>query len=263
MRFLYHTAVGRMLLKLLMRRWFSKLCGGFLQSPLSKPLVRGFVKKNGIDLSQFEGAPYKNFNACFSRKIKAGLRPVAAEGLISPCDGLVSAYRLQEDTVLPVKQSAYTLSALLQNEELAAKYRDGLCVVFRLCVEHYHRYCYCASGMKGENTFIQGKLHTIRPIALRERAVFAENCREYTVLQTEEFGDVLQMEVGALLVGKILNYEGSAAVTRGAEKGTFLFGGSSILLLLEKDRCKIAPRFFEAAARGEETPIRMGESLME
>ncbi len=264
LRFLYRTALGRMCLKLLTARWISKLCGAFLNSRLSKPLIGRFVRGNGIDLSQFESDNFKCFNDCFCRKIRDGLRPFPQDEsvLFSPCDGLLSAYRLAEDTVLPVKQSAYTLSSLLKNEELAERYRDGVCLVFRLCVTHYHRYCYPVSGVKGENTFIKGRLHTVRPIALEASPVFTENCREYTVIETERFGSVLQMEVGAMLVGKICNHHGSGEVTRGDEKGMFLYGGSTIILLLEKDKAAVAERFFEATQNGEETPIVMGESLM-
>lgn len=263
LRFLYHTTPGRLCLKLLTARWISHLCGSFMDSRLSKFLIKGFVKKNSIDLSQYESENFTCFNDCFCRKTKDGLRPFPEDEavLFSPCDGLLSAYRLQADTVLPVKQSAYTLSSLLQSEELAQRYRDGVCLVFRLCVNHYHRYCYPASGTKGENIFIKGKLHTVRPVALEACEVFTENCREYTVIETENFGSVLQMEVGAMLVGKIRNHHGSGPVTRGDEKGMFLYGGSTVILLLEKDKVSVPTRFFDATAAGTETPVIMGEPL--
>lgn len=265
LRFLYHTAPGRLCLKLLTARWLSRLCGSFLDSRLSKFLIKGFVRKNSIDLSDFESENFGCFNDCFCRKIKDGLRPLPSEDavLFSPCDGLLSAYRLQADTVLPVKQSAYTLSSLLQNEALAQRYRDGICLVFRLCVNHYHRYCYPVTGSKGENVFIKGRLHTVRPIALEARKVFAENCREYTVIETEQFGSVLQMEVGAMLVGKIHNHHSSGPVIRGKEKGMFLYGGSTVILLLEKDKAPVSARFFDATEAGMETPVVMGEPLTE
>lgn len=265
LRFLYRTVPGRVLLRLLTARWVSRMCGAYLNSSLSKPLIKGFVKNNNIDLSQFESDGFRCFNDCFCRRIKDGLRPLPENEsiLFSPCDGLLSAYRLTEDTVLPVKQSAYTLSALLQDEELAERYRDGVCLVFRLCVNHYHRYCYPASGTKGENVFLKGRLHTVRPIALEARPVFTENCREYTIIDTPLFGRVLQMEVGAMLVGKIHNHHDAGPVTRGEEKGMFLYGGSTIIMLLEKDKAPIIEDFFEATARGEEIPVLLGDNLME
>ena len=264
LRFLYHTVPGRIILRVLIARWVSKLCGAFLSSRLSKPLIGKFVKNNGINLDEFESDNFTCFNDCFCRKIKEDGRPIPQDESIffSPCDGLLSAYRIQTDTILPIKQSAYTLSSLLQDDALAEQYRDGTCLVFRLCVNHYHRYCYPATGVKGENHFIKGKLHTVRPIALESCPVFSENCREYTVIDTDRFGKLVQMEVGAMLVGKIRNHHGAGPVARGDEKGMFLYGGSTIILLLEKDAVAIRDDFFTATDNGDETPIRMGESLI-
>ena len=50
LRFLYHTPLGRLLLRPLCARPLSRLCGRFLDSPLSKPLIRPFVRRNGIRL---------------------------------------------------------------------------------------------------------------------------------------------------------------------------------------------------------------------
>lgn len=263
LRFLYGTFIGRIILRLLISRWVSKLCGAFMDSRLSKPLIKRFVKKNGIDLSQFESERFQCFNDCFCRKIKEGYRTIPEDESVffSPCDGLLSVYPITGDTVLPVKQSQYTLSSLLRDEALAKRYENGTCLVFRLCVHHYHRYAYPVSGMKGENVFLKGKLHTVRPIALEASPVFAENCREYTVIDSERFGSVLQMEVGAMLVGKIHNLHGSGRVTRGEEKGMFLYGGSTVILLLEKDKVELDPAFLKATQQGVETPVEMGQIL--
>lgn len=265
LRFLYGNVLGRICLRILIAPWISKLCGAFLNSRLSKPLIKGFVKNNNIDLSEFESDDFRCFNDCFCRKIKEGLRPLPEDenALFSPCDGLLSAYKISDDTIIPVKQSEYSISSLLKNEELAERYRNGICLVFRLCVNHYHRYSYPATGTKSDNVFIKGKLHTVRPIALRATPVFTENSREYTVIKTEKFGDILQMEVGAMLVGKIKNHHGVAEVKRGEEKGMFLFGGSTVILLFEKDKVQISKDLFSSTAKGLETPVLLGEALFE
>ena len=183
--------------------------------------------------------------------------------LISPCDGLLRVWRIQEDLVLPVKESRYRIFDLLQSKEKAETFRDGYCLVFRLCVNHYHRYCYIDDGRKGENIFIPGRLHTVQPIALRQYPVFTENCREYTFMETENFGTVAQIEVGAMLVGKIENRDGPGPFRRGAEKGRFLYGGSTIVLLLRKNAARIRPDILKASVWGEETRVRMGEAIGE
>ena len=263
LRFLYGTAVGRALLRPLASRTLSKLCGNFLSSRLSTPLIRPFVRKNGIDLNDYHSDSFRSFNDCFVRKIKEELRPIEMEpdALVSPCDGLLSAYRVKEGTVFPIKQSRYTVDSLLGGDRIAERFHDGICLVFRLCVDNYHRYAYFDSGRKGENFFIPGKLHTVRPIALEREPVFTENCREYTVIESENFGVAVQIEVGAMLVGRILNHHGSGTVRRGEEKGMFLYGGSTVVLLLESGRAEIPETLFEATERGEETPVKMGERI--
>lgn len=265
LRFLYGTALGRLLLKPLCARWVSRLAGAFMDSALSRPLIRRFVKKNAIDLADFEDEKYTCFNDCFTRKIRPHLRPIDRDpdALVSPCDALLSAYEIGEDSVFHIKGSDYTVRGLLGgNDALGESYAGGLCLVFRLCVHHYHRYMYLDDGEKGENVFIPGCLHTVRPIALERFPVFVQNCREYTVMETEHLGTVTQIEVGALLVGKIKNHHGAHRFVRGEEKGTFLYGGSTIVLLLPRGAgILLDGDVLQKTALGEETEVKMGERL--
>ena len=250
LRFLYQTRTGRMLLKPLTCRPVSKASGKFLDSPMSKPLIKPFVRKNHIPLEDYYADDFHSFNDCFTRKIREPLRPIdpAPEAFIAPCDGLLSVYPVQGDTVLPVKQSRYTLPDLLGGDKLAARYRDGLCLVFRLCVNHYHRYCYPDGGRLLRSALIPGELHTVRPIALEEMAVFVRNCREYALLETDHLGTVAQIEVGAMLVGKIANQPAPERFERGDEKGMFLYGGSTVILLIEPGRLRIPEAAFALSA---------------
>ena len=263
LRFLYHNAAGRFVLKILSSRAVSKAVGCFLDSPFSKGLIKPFIKHHDISLKDCESVSFRCFNDFFCRKIRRDRRPVdiTPESLIAPCDGLLSAYPIEWDRVIPVKQSAYTLKSLFGGDELYKEFQGGVCLVFRLCVNHYHRYCYVDNGRKGENIFLPGRLHTVRPIALETLPVFAENCREYTVIDTENFGRIVQMEVGAMLVGKIRNYHGKRKVHRGQEKGRFLYGGSTIIVLLKKGMVKLPDSLFRATEAGLEVPVKLGEKI--
>ena len=263
LNFLYGTVPGRILLKGLTARPVSKAAGAFMDSAFSIPLIRPFVKKNGIDLSECETADFRCFNDCFTRKLKPEVRPVDREGnhLISPCDGLLRVWPVQEGLVLPVKESRYSVADLLGPGADPAPFQGGQCLVFRLCVHHYHRYCYFDSGRKGENIFLPGRLHTVQPIALRSVPVFTENCREVTRMETDHFGSAVQIEVGAMLVGKIRNHHGAGPMTRGDEKGMFLYGGSTIIVLLPAGSAELDPAILRASAAGEETPVRLGERI--
>ena len=68
-----------------------------------------------------------------------------------------------------------------------------------------------------------------------------------------------QIEVGALLVGKICNVGGHESAVQGVEKGWFEFGGSTIMLLVEKDRLDLVEPFAKTLDTTEELPIRQGD----
>ena len=261
--FLYNTIIGRMLLKLLTRPEISETCCRFLDSRISKVLIGPFVRANHIDLSLYYSKGFTCFNDCFARRIKPGKRlfDMDPASFVSPCDGLLTVYEIEDGTVIPVKQSRYGIARLLHSRKLAKRYEGGYCLVFRLCVDNYHRYAYIDNGIKGDNHFIKGKLHTVQPVALESVPVFTENCREFTVMKTENFGRVVQMEVGAMLVGKIHNLHRRHSFRRGEEKGCFMYGGSTIILLVEKDRLVLDDNILKASAKGVETPVVMGESI--
>ncbi|MDE7477575.1 MAG: phosphatidylserine decarboxylase, partial [Lachnospiraceae bacterium] len=82
------------------------------------------------------------------------------------------------------------------------------------------------------------------------------------VLGTECFGTVIQMEVGALLVGKIRNDVSalkSGYVWRGKEKGYFEFGGSTIIILLQKNTICFNENLNKKQNNNGEIPVCMGE----
>lgn len=207
-------------------------------------------------MTEYQAETYSCFNDCFCRRIRPECRPIDRDDthFIAPCDGLLSAYKIEKGLVIPVKQSSYSIESLLRDKNLADEFDGGYCLVYRLCVNHYHRYCYPDDGSKGENNFIPGVLHTVRPIALETLPVFIENSREYTVLDSSNFGRLIQMEVGAMLVGKISNNEGSCSFKRGQEKGKFLYGGSTIIVLVKKDVINLNSSYFE-------TPVKLGQCV--
>ena len=265
LRFLYQNALGRIFLRVLMARWVSRLSGAFLDSRLSKPMIKRFIKKNEIDLSLYEKEDYRNFNDFFTRRIRPELRVIEQDpnAFVAPCDGLLSVYPIEEGRVMPIKQSEYTLADLLDDEALAKEFDGGYCLVFRLCVHHYHRYAFADGGKPISNKYIKGKFHTVRPIALRLHPVFRENAREVTVYESDNFGKMAQIEVGAMLVGKIENKPMGERFERGEEKGRFLYGGSTVVVLVGKDQVVLPKVLIDAANEGKEVPVEMGMKLGE
>ena len=262
---LYGNAAGRLLLKPLTAPGISRLAGRFLSTGASRFLIAPFIRKNSIDMSQFDEGPYRSYNEFFSRKIRPECRPVDLDPLhlISPCDSKLSVFPICPDGRFSIKHTEYTVASLLQNEELAAVYNGGWAMVFRLTVDDYHRYCYAADGRKTRNIRIPGRLHTVNPIANDHFPIYKENSREYSLLRTDVFGDIVMMEVGALLVGRIVNHHEEANVVRGQEKGYFQFGGSTVVLLLKADTAKIDEDILQNSRDGIETVVRFGEKVGE
>lgn len=263
LKFLYHTVPGRLVLKLLTSPTISKIGGAYMDSGISRIHIKGFIKNNHIDMSQYEETTYRCFNDCFTRKILEEMRPVDmdAEALISPCDGRLSAYRISEHSDFYIKHSHYRVKDLIKDSKTAPDYNGGVCLVFRLCVDDYHRYGNLDNGTIIENRYLKGKLHTVRPIALERYPVFVQNSREYSIIETENFGTIAQIEVGALMIGRIQNHQTEGPVRKGEEKGMFLYGGSTIVVLLEKDVADIPKLYFENTAKDIETKVKYGSKI--
>lgn len=260
-RFLYGTVTGRFLLKILVCPSFSKNVGKFLDSRLSGWMVPLFVKGNRIDMRQYEKKTYRSFNDFFTRKRCVERIDLSPEYLISPCDGYLSVYPVRENQTYRIKHVEYDLGELLKDETLAEQFSGGLCMIFRLTPRDYHRYCYICSGSLEEAKSIPGKLHCVRPIACTSVPVFVENSREYTRLHSPRLGTVIQMEIGALLVGKIRNDPYQGYVLQGMEKGCFAFGGSTVMVLVQKGKVHIEPHILQNTEQGIETKVEKGEKI--
>lgn len=258
--FLYNTTLGRGILKIVTSPTISKIGGAYMDSWMSKIHIKGFIKNNAIDMTQYEDTKYTCFNDFFTRKIREENRPVCMETdtFISPCDGLLSAYRISEKSDFYIKRSHYSIRDLLKSSQNAPDYRDGICLIFRLCVDDYHRYIHVDNGTIIENRSINGILHTVRPIAVNKYPVFVQNSREYTILETENFGTIAQIEVGALMIGKIHNHQREGSIQKGTEKGMFLYGGSTIVMLIQKEVIDIPEMYFENTMNEIETKVKCG-----
>lgn len=258
LRLLYRTAPGRLALKALTRPAFSKLVGRVLSSRFSMRLIPGFVRKNNIDTARYDLSDVASYNDFFSRPLRAEAL-VVEDGLVSPCDAKLTAYPIEPGAVFTVKGSEYALAELLRDEALAGTFTGGMCLIFRLTVDNYHRYCYFDDCTELFHRAIPGQLHTVQPIAFHRYNIYHRNSREYTVLDTAHFGRAVMVEVGALCVGKIENYHRPGPHVKGEEKGRFLFGGSTVMVLVRD--VSIDEEILENTRRGLETVVTIGERI--
>lgn len=261
---LYTKKAGRFAVRLMITRPVTNMSAFFLKKRPSVIFINRFIKKNNIDISLYEPKKYKSYNDFFTRRMQPGKRIINDDPniLVSPCDGKATAFVIDEKTCFTVKNTKYTVSSLLKNSGLAQKFSGGTCVLIRLTVDDYHRYVYPCDGVKEENVIIPGVLHTVNPIASEYAPIYKENSREYTLCHSYNFGDVIHMEVGALIVGKISNHHMQPyQYKKGEEKGFFEFGGSSVILLLEKGKVQISPDIIKNTEENCETIVKLGEEI--
>lgn len=263
LEFLYGHALTRILIRPMVTQTFSKIGGWLMTTRISAFFVPYFVRKNHIELSQYEAEKYQSFNDFFTRRVKKQYRPFAEEksSFISPCDGRVTVCKITKDSSFYIKQTVYTLRGLLKSKNLAKKFEGGYAWILRLSVDDYHRYIYVDDGIKSNNYKIFGVFHTVNPVANDYYPIYKENTREYSLLKSENFGTVLMMEVGAMLVGKIENNDEAAKVHRGGEKGNFAFGGSTIILLTTKKRVVPDQDILSNSKKHIETKVLMGQQI--
>ncbi|MEZ5083062.1 MAG: phosphatidylserine decarboxylase [Bacteroidales bacterium] len=262
---LYNNPIGELSLHTLVKRKLvSSWYGNKMDSPISVDKISPFVEDYNVDLSIAQKQEFSSFNDFFIRKLKPETRPINNDSNVvaSPADGKILAYENINKQDFIVKGYKFNVSEFLQNEELAKKYEHGSLMLFRLCPVDYHRFHFPVSGTISDVTAIDGDYYSVNPIAIKKIVeVFCENKREYVTISTLEIGDVIMAEVGATMVGSIIQtYHGDIAV-KGQEKGYFKFGGSSIVLLFEKGRIYIDDDLLINTENGLETSILMGERI--
>lgn len=260
-RFFYGTIIGRLIVRIFSIPLFSKIMGLFLDSKLSKFKIKSFIKKNNIDMSLYKEKDYKSFNDFFTREIKNIDYSKNKDDFISPCSSKLSVYDINEDGLYKIKNSYYRIKDLVNNNFIYKEFIGGKLLIFRLEATDYHRYIYIDNGSKEKNVFVPGILNTVRPIVLKHFNIYKQNSREYTIMHTDNFDDVIQIEVGAIMVGKINNKHEEYTFKKGEEKGMFEFGGSTIVLMIKKDIVDLDNDIIKNSSDGFETKVSVGESI--
>lgn len=243
--------------------FFSYLYGYLQKRPASAKKIAPFVAAYGVDSSEFVETSFGSFNDFFIRKLKSERRPINPDPhiLTMPADGRYLVYPQFEQFL--VKGQEFLIGTFLANVAWANRYRDGSMAIVRLCPSDYHRFHFPCEGTPSKASLINGPLYSVNPMALRKRlAILSENKRMITEMETQHFGTILYIEIGATFVGSIhQTYTPEKPVRKGAEKGYFEFGGSCIALLFEKGRIAFDPDLIANTQKGLETRANFGDSL--
>jgi phosphatidylserine decarboxylase len=242
---------------------FSRIYGHLQKTKKSRNKIAPFIRDYGIDASEFEPAEYHSFNDFFIRKLKRSARPIDPRPEIAtlPADGRYLAYPRFDRFF--VKGQSFSIESFLQNPAYAKRFETGSMLIARLCPVDYHRFHFPCDGIAGKSNLINGPLYSVNPIALKKRIeILSENKRVITEIDSDRFGTVLYVEVGATAVGTIRQtFTPGRSVRKGEEKGYFEFGGSCLILLFEEGRIQFDSDLVENTRKGFETYARFGESL--
>jgi phosphatidylserine decarboxylase len=242
---------------------FSRFYGFLQKHSRSARKIAAFIRFYEIDQSEFLETQFRSFNDFFIRKLKKESRPLIADRrtLTMPADGRYFVYPEFEHFI--VKGKDFSIRDFLQNDALAEIYSKGSMVIARLCPTDYHRFHFPCDGVPSKAQSIHGHLYSVNPLALKKRmAIFCENKRMITEFDTEDFGKVLYIEIGATSVGSIhQTYNPGQRVCKGEEKGYFEFGGSCLVLLFEKGRIQFDQDLIENTRNKLETRANFGDSL--
>lgn len=255
-RFLYASALGRGMLKLMLKHHIDRPIIRFLRSGWSRPYMVWYAKTHRVPIPWKELLQYPSFRDFFARGRTLTVIDLVPEHLASPCDSRLSVYPITAHSSFAIKGSHYRVEDLLEDRELAKNYEGGTCLLIRLCAADNHHYHFIDDGYQAKTHTIPGVLHSVQPIACETYPVYTLNRRCWCLMATENFGPVVQTEIGAMIVGGIVNTEDGGRVRRGFEKGHFELAGSTIVLLFEPGRIALRPEI-EAKLKGDRE-IRVG-----
>ncbi len=269
LRWTYENPFGRLALNVLVKRsLFNNWYGWRMDRPSSRAKVVPFVENYGIDMDECVEAEeaFDSFNAFFYRKLKPTARPIAMgeSAVCFPADGRhIAIPDLSHVDSVYVKGQAFDLNAFLGSKDLADTFSGGTAVISRLCPVDYHRFHAPVAGKLIDQKTIGGSLYSVSPIALRRKLSYLwENKRVLTLIETEQWGQVAFVAIGATCVGRIqMTREKGDSVAKGDELGYFAFGGSCVATFFEKDRIKLADDLITHSAQSIEVYSKMGDLM--
>ena len=263
----YESPIGKSFTELLIKKkLFSKVYGKYCDSNLSKNKISSFINDFDIDMSICKNNlnDFRSFNDFFIRELNDNARPIDmdTDKLISPGDGRLFAYTdISVNDLVQVKDITYSLAELIQDNDIANEYEGGVCLILRLCPTDYHRFHFVDYGTCEKTNFIPGNYYSVNPTALERVAkLYCQNKREWCIFHSENFGDIIHVEVGATCVGSIVqNYKENTPISK--EKGYFKFRGSTTILFFKPSTIIVDEDILTQSSLGFETKVNMGETI--
>jgi phosphatidylserine decarboxylase len=242
------------------------LTAAYQNTSFSARKIEPFVRKHRIDMTEFEPGPFKSYAEFFDRRFLPGKRqfPGAPGEMGAFAEARYFAWeKLEKGMQFPVKGHSLTPEILLGKSECAKDFEGGPVILARLSPMDYHHLHYVDDGRTIDTWRLGSRLWTVNPNALQNQPdILFRNERSVQMLDTDQFGRLAMVEVGALSVGRIVQvHDIKKPFKRGAEKSMFKFGGSAVVLFGEPGKWRPEEDILEHTRSGQETLIRLGQPI--
>jgi phosphatidylserine decarboxylase len=271
-RWCYESGTGKKLQKLIGLPVISRMYGHLQDGIASQGKVLPFIEKFNINMDEFVlenneagGVPYSSFNNFFIRKFKEGRRNFPEENhKMGACaEARYFAWdKITPELKVPVKGVDLLPEEIIDHPEYSNMFQEGPLMIARLCPVDYHRFHYPDDGELVDRYKRGSELQSVNPLALKYKSdIFLKNERMVSILKTKNFGHLAYVEVGAVMVGKIVQSAKGKNFQRGDEKGYFLFGGSTVIVIGEKGKWSPSEDILNNTAHNLETYITLGDEV--
>ncbi|PYH42900.1 putative phosphatidylserine decarboxylase [Aspergillus saccharolyticus JOP 1030-1] len=243
-------------------------------TPTSRKRIAAFIDFYHIDMTQFTPSDitqYANFEDFFVRAHTPAARPLFEpdnpRAAVVVADSRVVTYEsVAESKRLWIKGVDFSITNLVMDRQLGREFDGSPVASFRLSPQDYHRFHSPVTGTVRLFRSMPGDYYEVDPIALRSGVdILTRNARDYVVVESEEFGAVLFVAIGAAQVGTVQFHERfqqpGARVQKGDELGHFQFGGSSIIVAFQPGRIVFDADLLRASKHAITTDVEVGMSL--
>lgn len=239
----------------------------------SKKYIPGFIKYYNINMSDFEPEDYnkyESFNDFFTRKLNKNSRPISGINnkkiITSAADCRLTVFNnIDEAKKLWIKGKEFTLSKLIQDEQLSKDFIGGSIASFRLSLQDYHHYHSPIEGIIESWKSIPGTYFGVNPFLVNsDLDILGTNARCVIVIKSSIWGKILFIPIGAELVGSVNltdNVKNKGKIKKGEEIGMFSYGGSNIIIVFEKGKMQWDDDIEKNSKKLIETDILVGETI--
>ncbi|MFZ5949998.1 MAG: phosphatidylserine decarboxylase [Candidatus Rifleibacteriota bacterium] len=253
--------------RLMENRLLHCLVEKFASNSLSRHLIDNFARKAGIDISEAEKPlhRFKSLNDFFTRKLKKSARTInySNDVFIAPGDGKLLVFdKISPGSVLPIKGLQVSLKSLLQDSRTAQTFSEGSAMVLRLYLMDYHRIHFPCDGIPHQPVNIKGHYYSVSPVKGNNLDFYSMNKRTCTGFSSKDYGEMAFLDIGGFLIASIKHlFEPELLAKKGAEKSLFQFGGSTLVVLFQKNRIIFDQDLVENSKAGVETYVKLGERI--